>query len=86
MGDNYSGLTHQEQEIKEKENREKQAYIWKFRILQNQYRNNLAIQNFKEDADLCAMKASYEKTVREIHQQNEEKYKENVKNFLSQFL
>jgi hypothetical protein len=76
MEENYSGLTFQEQK-----NREKEDYIWRFRILRGQYGNNIAIQNFKEDADLCAMKASYEKTVREMHQQNEEKYKENVKKF-----
>jgi len=59
--DPYSGLTPEEREIKEKE-----EYIWRFRILKKQHKTR-DIPAYNEHDDLATMKTSYERTIREIH-------------------
>jgi len=62
--DPYEGLSPEEREIKEKE-----EYIWRFRILKKQYGNNasIPIPMFNEHSDLPMMKTSYERTIRELY-------------------
>ena len=59
--DPYAGLSAEEREAREKE-----EYIWRFRILKKQYpkRN---IQEYNEHDDLHMMKTSYERTVKELY-------------------
>lgn len=58
--DPYAGLSPEEREAKEKE-----EYIWRFRILKKQYRSR-DIPEFTEHDDLITMKTTYERTLREI--------------------
>jgi hypothetical protein len=62
--DPYAGLSPEEREIKEKE-----EYIWRFRILKKQYGRNPAINipEWNEHSDLTLMKTSYERTIRELY-------------------
>lgn len=62
--DPYEGLSPEEREIKEKE-----EYIWRFRILKKQYGRNSAINipDWNEHSDLHIMKTSYERTIRELY-------------------
>ena len=62
--DIYAGLTPEEREIKEKE-----EYIWRFRILKKQYGRNatIPIPEWNEHSDLHMMKTSYERTIRELY-------------------
>ena len=62
--DIYAGLSPEEREIKERE-----EYIWRFRILKKQYKSR-DIPSFNEHDDLPLMKTTYERTVREIHLEN----------------
>lgn len=50
----------------EREAKEKEEFIWRFKILKKQYptRN---IQDYNEHDDIQLMKTSYERTIREIH-------------------
>ncbi len=52
----------------ELEEREKQEYIWKFRILKKQYagKTDVEIPDYNEFSDITIMKNSYEKTIREL--------------------
>lgn len=59
--DPYAGLSPEERESKEKE-----EYIWRFRILKKQYKNR-NIPEYNEHDDLGMMKMTYERAVREIH-------------------
>jgi hypothetical protein len=59
--DPYEGLSPEEKEAKEKE-----EYIWRFRILKKQYKER-EIPAFNEHDDLTYMKNTYERTVKEIH-------------------
>jgi hypothetical protein len=58
--DQYAGLSPEEREAKEKE-----EYIWRFRILKKQYRSR-DIPEFTEHDDIITMKTTYERTLREI--------------------
>lgn len=58
--DPYAGLSPEEREAKERE-----EYIWRFRILKKQYRNR-NIPEFTEHDDVSTMKITYDRTVREI--------------------
>ena len=58
--DQYAGLSPEEREAKEKE-----EYIWRFRILKKQYRNR-DIPEFTEHDDIITMKTTYERTLKEI--------------------
>lgn len=62
--DIYAGLTPEEREIKEKE-----EYIWRFRILKKQYGKgaSIPIPEWNEHSDLHMMKTSYERTIRELY-------------------
>lgn len=62
--DEYAGLTPEEKEAKQKE-----EYIWKFRILKKQYGKNasIPIPDYNEHSDLGEMKTSYERTIRELY-------------------
>lgn len=62
--DIYAGLTPEEREIKEKE-----EYIWRFRILKKQYGKHATIEipSWNEHSDLHMMKTSYERTIRELY-------------------
>lgn len=59
--DPYAGLSPEEREVKERE-----EYIWRFRILKKQYKNK-AIPDFNEHDDLIFMKTTYDRTVKELH-------------------
>ena len=60
--DPYAGLSPEEREIREKE-----EYIWRFRILKKKYRNASAdIPDYNEHSDLNVMKKNYERTTREL--------------------
>jgi len=62
--DPYAGLSPEEREAKEKE-----EYIWRFRILKKQYGRSasIPIPEFNEHSDLSMMKNSYERTIRELY-------------------
>lgn len=62
--DIYAGLTPEEREVKEKE-----EYVWRFRILKKQYGKNasIPIPDWNEHSDLQLMKTSYERTIRELY-------------------
>lgn len=61
--DPYAGLTPEEREEKEKE-----EYIWRFRILKKKYKNaEDQIPSFNEFSDLQTMKRTYDRTVRELY-------------------
>ena len=62
--DIYAGLSPEERMIKEKE-----EYLWRFRILKKKYGKNLAVQipEWTEYSDLAMMKTSYERTIRELY-------------------
>lgn len=62
--DIYAGLSPEERMIKEKE-----EYLWRFRILKKKYGKNLAVQipEWTEYSDLSMMKTSYERTIRELY-------------------
>lgn len=59
--DEYAGLTPEEREAKEKE-----EYIWRFKILKKQYKSE-EIPSFNEYSDLKTMKTTYERTIRELY-------------------
>lgn len=58
--DPYAGMSPEEREVKEKE-----EYLWRFRILKKQYKNR-TFPEFNEHDDLHLMKTSYERAIREI--------------------
>ena len=62
--DEYAGLSPEEREVKEKE-----EYIWRYRILKKKYKNmeGIEIPDFNEHSDLELMKTQYNRTVREIY-------------------
>lgn len=62
--DPYAGLSPEEREEKEKE-----EYIWRFRILKKKYGNgaSIPIPEYNEHSDLTMMKTSYERTIRELY-------------------
>lgn len=61
--DPYAGLSPEEREEKEK-----QEYIWRFRILKKQYKNpQIEIPSFNEHSDLPTMKSAYDRTMRELY-------------------
>lgn len=61
--DPYAGLSPEEREIKEKE-----EYIWRFRILKKQYKTpQVDIPVFNEHSDLRMMKTTYDRTIRELY-------------------
>jgi hypothetical protein len=60
--DIYAGLSPEEREKKEKE-----EYIWRFRILRKKYKNPLVeIPEFNEHSELLDMKNAYERTTKEL--------------------
>lgn len=60
--DIYAGLTPEEREQKERE-----EYIWRFRILKKQYRTaKVTIPEYNEHSDLPEMKRTYDRTIREL--------------------
>lgn len=62
--DIYAGLTPEERMIKEKE-----EYLWRFRILKKKYGRHLGVQipEWNEFSDLSMMKTSYDRTIRELY-------------------
>lgn len=62
--DPYEGLSPEERESKEKE-----EYIWRFRILKKQYKER-DIPSYNEHDDLPQMKTTYERTIKEIRLEN----------------
>jgi len=61
--DPYAGLSPEE-----RESREKEEYLWRFRILKKKHKNSeYEIPSFNEHSDLAAMKLSYDRTVRELY-------------------
>lgn len=62
--DIYAGLSPEERMIKEKE-----EYMWRFRILKKQYGRNpsIPIPEWNEHSDLNMMKSSYDRTIRELY-------------------
>ncbi len=62
--DPYAGLSPEEREAREKE-----EYIWRFRILKKQYGRtpNVHIEDYNEHSDLPTMKRTYERTIRELY-------------------
>jgi len=61
--DEYAGLTPEEREAKERE-----EYIWRFRILKKQYKNpQISIPDYNEHSDVPEMKRSYDRTIRELY-------------------
>ncbi len=58
--DPYAGLSPEERESKEKE-----EYIWRFKLLKKSYKDR-NIQDYNEHDDLHTMKQTYERTLREI--------------------
>jgi hypothetical protein len=62
--DPYAGLSPEERAAKEKE-----EYIWRFRILKKQYGKTatIPIPEWNEHSDLHMMKTSYERTIRELY-------------------
>jgi hypothetical protein len=60
--DIYAGLSPEEREKKEKE-----EYIWRFRILKKKYINpSVEIPDFNEHSELADMKHTYERTTKEL--------------------
>jgi len=53
----------------EREAKEKEEYLWRFRILKKQYKTR-EIPSFNEHDDIVTMKTTYDRTVREIHLEN----------------
>jgi len=62
--DPYEGLSPEEREEKERE-----EYIWRFRILKKKYHNtaSISIPEYNEHSDLPMMKKSYERTIKELY-------------------
>jgi hypothetical protein len=62
--DIYAGLSPEERAIKEKE-----EYMWRFRILKKKYGNSasIPIPEWNEHSDLSMMKNSYERTIKELY-------------------
>ena len=62
--DIYAGLSPEERAEKEKE-----EYIWRFRILKKKYGKNasIPIPEWNEFSDLGMMKQSYERTIKELY-------------------
>lgn len=61
--DPYAGLSPEEREVKEKE-----EYLWRFRILKKQYKNpSTPIPSFNEHSDLGMMKNKYDETIKELY-------------------
>lgn len=63
--DPYYGLTPEEREEKERE-----EYIWRFRILRKQYGKgnaNIKIPDYNEHSDLEDMKRTYDRAIRELY-------------------
>lgn len=62
--DIYAGLTPEERLAREKE-----EYIWRFRILKKQYGTgaSIPIPEYNEHSDLGLMKLSYERTLKELY-------------------
>lgn len=58
--DPYAGLSPEERLAKEKE-----EYIWRFRILKKQYKK-ATIPDYNEHSDLHQMKMSYERTIKDL--------------------
>jgi len=59
--DPYAGLSPEERIEKERE-----EYIWRFRILKKQYKNK-SIPDYNEHSDLQMMKRDYDRTVKELY-------------------
>lgn len=59
--DPYAGLTPEERLAKEKE-----EYIWRFRILKKKYKD-ATIPSFTEHSDLGMMKLAYDRTLKELY-------------------
>ena len=59
--DPYAGLSPEERLAKERE-----EYIWRFRILKRKYKNS-EIPSFNEHSDLQVMKTTYDRTIRELY-------------------
>lgn len=59
--DEYAGLSPEERESKEKE-----EYIWRFKILKKKYKSRKDIADYNEHDDLPTMKQTYTRTLREI--------------------
>lgn len=61
--DPYAGLSPEEREAKERE-----EYIWRFRILKKQYKNpQIDIPSYNEHSDLPEMKRTYDRTIKELY-------------------
>jgi len=62
--DEYAGLTPEEREARERE-----EYIWRFRILKKKYGRHasIPIPEWTEHSDLNMMKRSYERTIKELY-------------------
>ena len=62
--DIYAGLSPEERAVKERE-----EYIWRFRILKKKYGRNVNVQipEWNEYSELSMMKTSYERTIRELY-------------------
>jgi len=62
--DIYAGLSPEEREKKEKE-----EFLWRFRILKKQYgkSSTIPIPEWNEFSDITHMKTSYERTIRELY-------------------
>ncbi len=58
--DPYAGLSPEEREAKEKE-----EYIWRFRILKKKHKGR-AISEYTEHDDLITMKTDYDRTIKEL--------------------
>lgn len=59
--DPYAGLSPEERIAKERE-----EYIWRFRILKRKYKNS-DIPAFNEHSDLNVMKTTYDRTLKELY-------------------
>jgi len=67
----YMGMTQEQRERYQKE-----VYIWKWRLLQRSYPSKKDLPDFNEHSDLHNMKTSYERTVKELHlEDNIESYR-----------
>jgi len=63
IDDPYAGLTPEE-----RVSREKEEYIWRFRILKKKYKHpSYEIPSYNEHSDLPTMKITYDRTVRELY-------------------
>ncbi len=63
--DPYAGLTPEEREAKEKE-----EYIWRFKILKKKFGNantEVEIPSYNEFSDLGTMKLTYDRTIKELY-------------------